>query len=287
MDVDAPSSSVPSASAEPAAMEQDNPQPQPPEMDEYAAFWAKADALGIKPEQMCYYVRHHSSVPIVDPTAHQVYYLRWKTFKKDARKGCELDPRWFDQAERAKFANSDAKEWQSFLETGAITVIPPRQAAKIPKDRIFIAPLRFVRTNKDKSGDDAYLEAKSRLVIPGHVDPDGDIPVEDGGFRTDAPTAPQLAFHLMCSFAARYRWRLKTFDCKTAFLTGKSHDRDIYVRLPKEGLPGVENGSLIKLIKGAYGLREAPRLWHLKAKETVEKAGFEELRTGRGAFHRP
>ena len=116
MDVDAPSSSVPSASAEPAAMEQDNPQPQPPEMDEHAAFWAKADALGIKTDQMCYYVRHHSSVLIVDPTAHQVYYLRWKTFKKDARKGRELDPRWFDQTERAKFANSDAKEWQSFLK---------------------------------------------------------------------------------------------------------------------------------------------------------------------------
>ena len=142
---------------------------------------------------------------VVDPTVHQVYLLRWKTFKKDARKGRELDPRWFDQNERAKFSNSDAKEWQSFLETGAATVIPPRLAAKVPKDRIFIAPLRFVRTNKDKSGDDANLEAKSRLVIPGHVDPDGDIPVEDGGFRTDAPTAPQLAFHLMCSFAARYR----------------------------------------------------------------------------------
>ena len=61
----------------------------------------------------------------------------------------------------------------------------------------------------------------------------------------------------------------------TARLTGKSHDRDIYVRLPKEGLPGVDTGSLIKLFKGAYGLREAPRLWYLKAKETIEKAGFE------------
>ena len=50
------------------------------------------------------------------------------------------------------------------------------------------------------------------------------------------------------------------------------------------GLPGVETGSLIKLIKGAYGLREAPRLWYLKAKETIEEAGFEELRTGRGGF---
>ena len=55
-------------------------------------------------------------------------------------------------------------------------------------------PFRYVRTNKDKT--DATLIPKSRIVAPGHVDPDGDIPVEDGGFRTDAPIAPQLAFHL-------------------------------------------------------------------------------------------
>ena len=96
------------------------------------------------------------------------------------------------------------------------------------------------------------MVAKSRVVAPGHVDPDGDIPVEDSGFRTDAPTAPQLAFHLLCSYAVRKQWMLRSFDCKTAFLTGEKHNRELYVRPPREGLPGVPHGSLIKLIKGAY-----------------------------------
>ena len=78
--------------------------------------------------------------------------------------------------------------------------------------------------------------------------------------------------------------KLGTFDCKTAFLTGKDHDRDIYCRPPKEGLPGVPDGSLLKLVKGTYGLREAPRLWYLKAREILLEAGFEELQTVRSCF---
>ena len=64
----------------------------------------------------------------------------------------------------------------------------------------------------------------------------------------------------MISRAVRRQWRLKTFDVKTAFLSGKDSDRALYFRPPKEGLPGVEEGSLIKIIKGVYGLKEAPRL---------------------------
>ena len=88
----------------------------------------------------------------------------------------------------------------------------------------------------------------------------------------------------MCSQAVLKRRRLGVFDCKTAFLTGKGHDRDIYVRLPKEGLPGVDTGSLLKIVKGAYGLREAPRLWYLRAREVLLEAGFEELQTAKACF---
>ena len=122
------------------------------------------------------------------------------------------------------------------------------------------------------------------MVTPGDVDPDGDIPVEAGGFRTDAPTCPQVAFHLLCSQAVIKKRKLGTFDCKTAFLTGREHDRDIYCKPPKEGLPGVPPRSLIKLVKGAYGLREAPRLWYLRAKDILKDAGFEELQTAKACF---
>ena len=142
--------------------------------------------------------------------------------------------------------------------------------------------MRYVRVNKSETDDE--LIAKSRIVTPGDVDPDGEITVEDGGLRTDAPTCPQMAFHLLLSYTVRRKWKLGTFDCKTAFLTGKGHDRDIYCYPPKEGLPGVEPGSLLKIVKGAYGLREAPRLWYLRAKEVLMQAGFEEMQTAKACF---
>ena len=155
-----------------------------------------------------------------------------------------------------------------------MVVVPPHEAQFIPKERIFTRPMLFVRTNKNKD-ETGPLEPKSRIVTPGDVDPDGDVAVEDGGFRTYAPTCPPVAFHLLCSMAVRKKLKLGTFDCKTAFLTGKEHDRDIYCLPPKEGLPNVPDGSLLKLVKGAYGLREAPRLWYLRAKEVLLEAGFE------------
>ena len=219
---------------------------------------------------------------MVDENKNECYFLRWKTFNKLQRKGRELDPKFFNQQERALFNASDAKEWQSFLDTGAVVVIPPKEATKIPHSRIFNRPVRYVRTNKNKIEED--LVAKSRIVTPGDVDPDGDVPVEDGGFRTDGPTCPQIGFHLLCSQAVLKKRRLGTFDCKTAFLTGKEHDREIYCRPPKEGLPGVPPGSLLKLVKGTYGLREAPRLCYLRAREVLLEAGFEEMQTGRACF---
>ena len=62
---------------------------------------------------------------------------------------------------------------------------------------------------------------------------------------------------------------METFDVKTAFLSGKELGRDLYIKAPREGLPAVagwpalEPFRLIQVLKGAYGLTEAPRLWYL------------------------
>ena len=75
-----------------------------------------------------------------------------------------------------------------------MTIIPPEQARKIPTDRTFKRPARMVRTDKNQMEGD--LHAKSRMVLPGDVDPDGEKPLEAGGIRTDAPTSSQLASHV-------------------------------------------------------------------------------------------
>ena len=91
-----------------------------------------------------------SVVLVVDEEVNEVFLLKWKTFKKDARKGRELDPRFFNPSEKAAFTEADEKEWQSFIDTGAIEIVAPQDAKSIARDRIFTVPMRYVRTNKDK-----------------------------------------------------------------------------------------------------------------------------------------
>lgn len=110
-------------------------------------------------------------------------------------------------------------------------MVLPAEASKLPTGRIFSRPNRKTIKHKNNEGND-MPEAKTRLVTPGDVGPDGDIPVEDGGFRTDTPTYPQVALHTVCSLAVRKRRQMGTLDCNTAFLTGTQPDSDIGVRPP-------------------------------------------------------
>ena len=64
----------------------------------------------------------------------------------------------------------------------------------------------------------------------------------------------------------------------------------MYVRAPPEGLPPVQGMTevapheLLRVVKGAYGLAEAPGLWYLRALELLEKAGMKELSFARSTF---
>lgn len=196
--------------------------------------------------------------------------------------GKELDPKYFDEAEAAEFGKSDASEWQSWVDNEVLERLTPKEASQVPKGMIFKAPLRMVRTNKAKSNDP--LKAKSRLVIPGHLDP------ELGGYRTDSPTTSPIAVRLAKSMCITKGWSAYVFDVSTAFLSGQKTQRTVFVKAPLEGLPAV-NGmekikphELLRVVKGAYGLAEAPRLWYLRAVELLEKAGMQELAFARSTF---
>jgi hypothetical protein len=164
-----------------------------------------------------------------------------------------------------------------------VAIVPEKEENKIARELIFTAPMRFVRTNKSKQPEE--LIAKSRLIIPGHMDP------QLGLYRTDAPTTSGLAVMVVATLAAGRGWYLRFFDVSTAFLSGKEIGRTVYVRRPVDGLPSV-NGSqrvrpykLMKVLKGAYGLTEAPRLWYLRARELLtDEIGFIELCCARAVF---
>lgn len=200
--------------------------------------------------------------------------------------GKELDPRWFNDEEKAAFEKSDAKEWESWLENKVVRKVSKEEEKNVPRQHIFKAPLRMVRVNKNGGGLLLPLIAKSRLVVPGHRDP------HLGQFRTDAPTASLVGTRIAKTIAMARNWNFHSFDISTAFLSGRATQRTIYVRGPAEGLPPVskfkegriQGGQLFQILKSAYGLTESPRLWYLKAKADLEDTPLVELPAARSLF---
>ena len=213
-------------------------------------------------------------VPEEGDDAQDAFILRNKSTKK-GQKGKELDPRGFDQEEWEIFREADSKQWQAHLASGAVRVVSPEEAKHIDPSRILPIPARFVRTNKAKGGDG--INAKSRLVVPGHLAPKEDV-------RTDAPVAPQVALYTLLSLAVTQDWQVGTFDVADAFLSGKENTRTLYVRPPREGIKGVPKDAIIELVKGVFGLKESPRLWWLKLRDAVLEAGFQEVKSAPGTF---
>ena len=246
---------------------------------------------------------HHCCSQAVIQVGNEVFAARcldpelWKSFVRREKEleiasealvlrlkasGKELNPRYFDEAESQAFRKSDQKEWDSWVKNQVLQRLTPAEAARVPSSMVFKAPLRMVRVNKGK--DEGDLQPKSPLVIPGHLDP------ELGGYRTDSPTTSPIAVRLLKTLCVSENWVGWVFDVSTAFLSGKQTERVVYVKAPPEGLPQVDGMSavapheLLRIVKGAYGLAEAPRLWYLRAVELLEKMGMEELSFSRSTF---
>lgn len=207
---------------------------------------------------------------------HEVLLLKLKA------SGKELDPKWFNFEEAKKFQESDKKEWEAWIRNGVVRRLTRDEAKVVPSGAIFKAPLRMVRTNKSK--DPNTLEPKSRLVVPGHLDPGL------GEFRTDSPTTTPTAVRMIKSICVTLRWTAWVFDVATAFLSGKETSRMVYARAPPEGLPETSTSpkvspfEVMRIVKSAYGLSEAPRLWYLRAVELLTAVGMTEVPFCRSTF---
>eukprot|EP00971_Amphidinium_carterae_P159289 3157789-Amphidinium_carterae.1 len=207
---------------------------------------------------------------------HEAYVLRNKKNNK------ELDPSYFDAEEAKAFEVADLAEWEQWLANGVVEVIPPEREHLIDQTRVFPIPARMIRVSKARAGEP--LKAKSRMVLPGHRDP------ALGEAQIDSPTVPTIMLHMTLTWAASKRYSVRSFDVQTAFLSGRPIEREVYFRTPKlpasskHGTPVLPHGTLLHLLKGAYGLSEAPRLWFLQAKKLVEECGFRELMEARACF---
>jgi hypothetical protein len=131
---------------------------------------------------------------------------------------------------------------------------------------------------KTKMNPDGSKRYKARVVIKGYEQ-------SDYG-ETYTPVAKLVSFRMMIALAVFHGWELDQMDMVTAF-PNPPVEGDVYMELPKGFLeyltisttPGhkqglVKQGSICKLKKALYGLKEAPRLWHAHIDRFLHSLGF-------------
>ena len=125
---------------------------------------------------------------------------------------------------------------------------------------------------KDKLDDNGASICKARLCVRGFE--------EEQDFRTDSPTCSREGIRLFLSTTAARKWKIHSMDVKGAFLQGKSLERDVTLRPPKEAA----TSKLWRLQKCAYGLADAPRCWYLRVREELINLGAQPSKFDNGIF---
>merc|ERR1711953_211796 len=136
---------------------------------------------------------------------------------------------------------------------------------------------RWVLTIKrDKDGN--FEKCKARWVLRGFLDKQGNT------IQTDSPTATRPGFRLTCQVAANNYWDLCHIDLKTAFLQGDKFDasRDVVCQMPPEA--GYKPWFGGRLVRSAYGLKDAPRLWWNRLDKTFRTLGMTPTRADRCCY---
>ena len=177
-----------------------------------------------------------------------------------------------------KFVYGTVKEWESILATCAVTIICPREASIIPKEKYDrIVPSRHVYRNKPGEEVGAERIAKVRWCVLGHRDPD----IME--LARSAPTPQTSSIYTFLLLAATQR-ELSLVDLKTALMQRDKAEGDrpkgkLYAEIPFGGIPLVDGawvpeGSLIQPNTSVYGLVNVPLAWRETLVRAIEKIGY-------------
>jgi len=173
--------------------------------------------------------------------------------------------------EKELFKKAKIKEIESWLATDTVRKIT---RSAIPEDQLLRT--RWVLTWKSIDAIEQQelgmtKKPKARLVILGFEDPFIDT------LERDSPTLGRDSRMLALQVIASHQWQVRSFDIRTAFLRGSRQDgRILGIEPPDEmrELMGLDNQHVCELLKGAYGLINAPLLWYLELKAALLSLNF-------------
>lgn len=176
--------------------------------------------------------------------------------------------------DRDKWSEAMKSELDSQKANGTFEVIPEKNVPKGSK----ILSFRWVFTVKPATTA-APLRFKARLVARGDHQREGiDF------FQTYAPVVNASTVRLLFAVAAERDYELDQMDAVTAFLNA-SLDEQIYMRVP-QGYDAPA-GSVLRLVKSIYGLRQAPLCWNQMLGKWLLSQGLQQSKADSCLYFQP
>ena len=203
------------------------------------------------------------------PTAVNTHFYTKKIKSPEAlEKALEKEIPWnlIPFEEKELFKDAEQKQWDEHIQFGAVRPLSREESLaveeEVGKERILTSRFLYRDKNLAKRRRDGSIpcKAKARLCVGGQKDPDLGV-VE---MAVDAPTANRHSILLALMVALSRAWEVAIGDIRAAFLNGVEAPRRLYFRQPVRGIPGLEPGQLIEIVKGVFGLATSPKLWWLK-----------------------
>ena len=189
------------------------------------------------------------------------------------------------EEEREAYAAALSKEWGTWMKYGAVKVLSTEASRAVEErvDRRRILDTRVCYRNKNAAYPWMPPKHKARIVCRGDRDPDLTT------LRRDAPTMSRTGLMMiLCIAGCMPDWFLFNADITGAFLQGDqsmaSRKEALYVRPPREGLPGLQRGQLLLVVRGIFGLANSPRLFWRHLRDALIKLGFRQSTLDRAVF---
>ena len=172
--------------------------------------------------------------------------------------------------DKDKWQDAFTTEWANMVRHDVFDIVDsrhvPLQAKPIPSKLVFAV----------KHKPDGSTLHKVRFVCCGNRQTDDTY--ED----VFSPTTRFEALRVFLAVTAHRHMQLCQFDVSAAFLHADLDVDNVFVRPPAAAnLPA---GSLLKLRKSLYGLRQAPKLWYASVWRTISASGFKRLRSDACVF---
>ncbi len=187
------------------------------------------------------------------------------------RQRSEVKLQTLGSEERQQFEKAKQAEVNNWLSTQTVKRIFRNQ---IPEDQImrcrWLLSWKPIDPCEQQPGQGAH-KAKARLVVLGYLDPQlEEIP-------RDSPTMSKTSRMMVLQLIASEGWELMSFDIKAAFLQGQPQSSRVLGLEPVPELSksmNLKEGEICQLVKGAYGLIDAPYLWYKTLQAELIALGF-------------